>query len=72
MHQSDRVENALDNPQLFDLQQLDRGRAPPDTTRTVAGLEARFHLAEAMRPINQALPVTSLFQREPHRGAAGV
>lgn len=72
MHQGDGIEDALDNPQLFDVQQFDARRAPPKTTRAVTGLEPRLHLAEPVRPVDQTFPVATFLQRKAHRRAAGI
>ncbi|MNG97693.1 hypothetical protein D3C79_568130 [compost metagenome] len=76
MHQGYSVENALYDPQLVDLEQIQARRAPPDTAVSFQAfacrLEPGFHLAESVRPIDQALPIAALFQGEAHRCAADV
>jgi len=68
VQQCDGVENALDNPQLTDLKQVQTRRAPPVAAHALPRGKARLLLAETMRTINQPFPVAALLQRETDRG----
>lgn len=72
MHQSDSVEDPLDNPQLGDVHQFDARWTPPNAARTIARLEPSFHLAEAMRTIDQPFPIAPFVQGEADRSGAFV
>ncbi|MNT43687.1 hypothetical protein D3C72_1801720 [compost metagenome] len=59
VHQGKRVEDALDNPDLFRLEHVDARRAPPHTFVGLPRLEAGLHLAEARRLVDQAFPISA-------------
>jgi len=66
--QRDRVEDALGNPQLLHAGEGLPGRLPPRAL--VAAAEGGLALAEALRAVDQPLPVADAGQRKAHRGAA--
>ena len=72
MQKRDRIKDPLDNPKLFDLEQINGRWTPPHAPVGLTGLEPGFHLAKTRRAIDQAFPITALGQGEANRGAASV
>ncbi|MNF88182.1 hypothetical protein D3C84_706700 [compost metagenome] len=72
LHQGDGIENALDDPQFVDLQQVHTGWYPPVTLVAFARLETRFLLAEAVRLVDEPLPIAAFFEWKANGGRANV
>ena len=72
MHQGDRIKDPLNYPQLFDLEQIDARRAPPNPLGAIARLKVSFPLSEARRFIDQSFPVPTFIEGEANGRATGV